>query len=122
MKKQINILSFNELLLDAYQTNQYNYFYLQNILNNFDNLENVEKKVSNQDEKQILINLINNCDLLEIDQIPKRNNTQGELLHVSQPTQMTKQIKALDYNKDIVQNPIFQIEGNKTIKNNIMIL
>ena len=122
MKKQINILAFNELLLDAYQTNQYNYFYLHNILNNFKNLENVEQKVNNQDEKQILINLINNCDLLEIEQIPKINNSQGELLHVSQPTQMTKQIKALDYNKDTVQNPTFQIEGNKTNKNNNIIL
>ena len=122
MKKQINILTFNELLLDAYQTNQYNYFYLQNILNNFNNLENVEKNVNNQDEKQILINLINGCDLLEIEQISKINNSQGELLHVSQPTQITKQIKALDYNKDTVQNPNFQIEGNKTNKNNNIIL
>ena len=35
---------------------------------------------------------------------------------------MTKQIKALDYNKDTVQNPTFQIEGNKTNKNNNIIL
>ena len=34
---------------------------------------------------------------------------------------MAKQIKALDYNKDTVQNPTFQIEGNKTNKNNNMI-
>ena len=123
MKKQINILSFNELLLDAYQTNQFNYFYLQNVINNFANLENVEKKVNNQDEKQLLINLINNCNLLELDQIPKINQSQGELLHVSQPTQMTKQIKALDYNKDTVRddkNPTFQIEGSKSIKNDII--
>ena len=118
MKKQIEILSFNELLLDAYQTNQYNYFYLQNILNNFNNLENIEKKVNNQDEKQILMNLINNCDLLEIEQFPKINNSQGELLHVSQPTQMTKQIKALDYKNGTVQNPTFQIEENEANKNN----
>ena len=118
MQKQINILSFNELLLDAYQTNQFNYFYLQNVLNNFSNLENVEKKVNNQDIKQLLTNLINNCNLLEIDQITKVNQTHGELLHVSQPTQMTKQIKALDYNKDTVQdvkNPTFNIEANKII-------
>ena len=125
MQKQINILSFNELLLDAYQTNQFNYFYLQNVLNNFSNLENVEKKVNNQDIKQLLTNLIDNCNLLEIDQITKVNQTQGELLHVSQPTQMTKQIKALDYNKDTVQdvkNPTFNIEANKSLKNNDIIM
>jgi F0F1-type ATP synthase membrane subunit b/b' len=125
MQKQINILSFNELLLDAYQTNQFNYFYLQNVLNNFSNLENVEKKVNNQDIKQLLTNLINNCNLLEIDQITKVNQTHGELLHVSQPTQMTKQIKALDYNKDTVQdvkNPTFNIEANKSLKNNDIIM
>jgi len=125
MQKQINILSFNELLLDAYQTNQFNYFYLQNVLNNFSNLENVEKKVNNQDIKQLLTNLIDNCNLLEIDQITKVNQTHGELLHVSQPTQMTKQIKALDYNKDTVQdvkNPTFNIEANKSLKNNDIIM
>ena len=125
MQKQINILSFNELLLDAYQTNQFNYFYLQNVRNNFSNLENVDKKVNNQDVKELLTNLINNCNLLEIDQVTKVNQTQGELLHVSQPTQMTKQIKALDYNKDTVQdvnNPTFQIEGNKSIKNTDIII
>lgn len=118
MQKQINILSFDELLLDAYQTNQFNYFYLQNVLNNFSNLENVDKKVNNQDAKELLINLINNCNL-EIDQITKVNQSHGELLHVSQPTQITKQIKALDYNKDTVQdvnNSDFNIEGNKSIK------
>ena len=125
MRKQINILSFNELLLDAYQTNQFNYFYLQNVLNNFSNLENVDKKVNNQDVKGLLVNLINNCDLLSIDQITKVNLSQGELLHVSQPTQMTKQIKSLDYNKDTVRDdkvPTFHIEGNKSIKNNNIIM
>ena len=125
MRKQINILSFNELLLDAYKTNQFNYFYLQNVLNNFSNLENVDKKVNNQDVKGLLVNLINNCDLLSIDQITKVNLSQGELLHVSQPTQMTKQIKSLDYNKDTVRDdkvPTFHIEGNKSIKNNNIIM
>ena len=123
MKKQINILTFSELLLDAYQTNQFNYFYLQNVINNFSNLEHVEKKVINQDEKQLIINLINNCNLLEIDENTKINQSHGELLHVSQPTQMTKQIKPLDYNKDTVRddkNPTFKIEGNKSMKNNII--
>ena len=123
MKKQINVLTFSELLLDAYQTNQFNYFYLQNVINNFSNLEHVEKKVINQDEKQLIINLINNCNLLEIDENTKINQSHGELLHVSQPTQMTKQIKPLDYNKDTVRddkNPTFKIEGNKSMKNNII--
>ena len=115
MQKQINILTFNELLLDAYQTNQFNYCYLQNVLNNFSNLESVEKKVNNQDVKLLLVDLINNCDYDLFDQIQKINQTEGELLHVSQPGQMTKQIK-LDYNKDSV-NPTFNVEGNKSIKN-----
>ena len=115
MQKQINILTFNELLLDAYQTNQFNYCYLQNVLNNFSNLESVEKKVNNQDVKLLLVDLINNCDCDLFDQIQKINQTEGELLHVSQPGQMTKQIK-LDYNKDSV-NPTFNAEGNKSIKN-----
>jgi hypothetical protein len=115
MQKQINILTFNELLLDAYQINQFNYCYLQNVLNNFSILDNVEKKVSNQDIKLLLVDLINNCDCDLFDQIQKINQTEGELLHVSQPGQMTKQIK-LDYNKDTV-NPTFNAEGNKSIKN-----
>ena len=115
MQKQINILTFNELLLDAYQTNQFNYCYLQNVLNNFSNLESVEKKVNNQDVKLLLVDLINNCDYDLFDQIQKINQTEGELLHVSQPGQMTKQIK-LDYNKDSV-NPTFNVEANKSIKN-----
>ena len=125
MQKQINILTLDELLLDAYQTNQFNYFYLQNILNNFSNLESVGKKVNNQDEKQLLINLINNCNLLEIDPDTKINQSHGELLQVSQPTQITKQIKPLDYNKDTVRddkNPTFKIEGNKSMKNDKIIM
>ena len=125
MRKQINVLSFNELLLDAYQTNQFNYFYLQNVLNNFTNLENVDKNVNNQDIKEIIVNLINNCDLLSVDQITKVNLSHGELLHVSQPTQMTSQIKSLDYNKDTVRDekvPTFHIEGNKTLKNSDIIM
>ena len=125
MQNQINLLEFNELLLDAYQTNQFNYFYLQNVLNNFSNLENVEKKVNNQDIKQLLINLINNCDLVEINQVTKVNPTQGELLHVSQTNQMTKQIKQTNYNKDTVkdiENQNFQVEGNLSIKKNDIIM
>lgn len=121
MKKHINLLEFNELLLDAYQTNQFNYFYLQNILNNFSYLENIEKKVNMQDIKQLLVDLINNCDLT---QFTKINQTHGELLHVSQPNQMTKQIKAIDYNKDTVKDintPTFQENGNKSNKNNDII-
>lgn len=123
MNKQFNILAFNELLLDAYQINQFNYFYLINVLNNFTHLEKVEEKVNIQDNKQLLIDLINKCDFdsLENDQIQKINKTEGELLHVSQPTQaqMTKQIK-LDYTKDTV-NPTFNPEGYKSIKKNDII-
>ena len=125
MQKQINILTFNELLLDAYQTNQFNYFYLQNVINNFSNLEHVEKKVNNQDEKQLLINLINNCNLLEIDDNTKINNSHGELLHVSQPTQINKQIKPMDYTKDTMRddkNPTFKIEANKSMKKDNIIM
>ena len=121
MKKQINLLDFNELLLDAYQTNQFNYFYLQNILNNYSYLENVEKKVNIQDIKNILVDLINNCDITQIDQFKKINPTHGELLHVSQPSQMTKQFKPIDYNKDTVKDintPTFQENGNKSSNEN----
>ena len=124
MKKQINLLDFNELLLDAYQTNQFNYFYLQNILNNYSYLENVEKKVNIQDIKNILVDLINNCDITQIDQFKKINPTHGELLHVSQPSQMTKQFKPIDYNKDTVKDintPTFQENGNKSNENNDII-
>ena len=42
----------NEFLLDAYQTNQFNYFYLQNVLNNFNNLETIQKQLSEKDVKK----------------------------------------------------------------------
>jgi hypothetical protein len=117
MKKQINLLEFNELLLDAYQTNQFNYFYLQNILNNYSFLENVEKKMNIQDIKNILVDFIANCDITQIDQFTKINPTHGELLYASQPTQMIRQSQPIDYNKDTVKDintPSFQENGNKS--------
>ena len=120
MKKQINLLEFNELLLDAYQTNQFNYFYLQNILNNYSYLENIEKKINMQDIKKMLVDLITNCDITQIEQLTKINPTHGEFLHSSQNTQMTKQFKPIDYNKDTVTDintPTFQENRNKPNKN-----
>ena len=58
MQKQLDILKFNEFLLNAYQTNQFNYFYLQNVLNNFSNLDFIHKQMNGQDIKKKLIEMI----------------------------------------------------------------
>ena len=66
IQKNIDILKFNEFLLDAYQTNQFNYFYLQNVLNNFSNLEIINKKLTEKDIKTQLIDMIQEMKLEEI--------------------------------------------------------
>ena len=121
MQKNIDILKFNEFLLDAYQTNQFNYFYLQNVLNNFSNLEIINKKLTEKDIKTQLIDMIQEMKLEEINNETKEVKIkEGELLNVTQTQNITK-INNIDYNKDTVlniENPTFKIEKNNSINNN----
>ena len=121
MQKNIDILKFNEFLLDAYQTNQFNYFYLQNVLNNFSNLEVINKKLTEKDIKTQLIDMIQEMKLEEINnEIKEVKIKEGELLNVTQTQNITK-INNIDYNKDTVlniENPTFKIEKNNSINNN----
>ena len=121
MQKNIDILKFNEFLLDAYQTNQFNYFYLQNVLNNFSNLEIINKKLTEKDIKTQLIDMIQDMKLEEINNETKEVKIkEGELLNVTQTQNITK-INNIDYNKDTVlniENPTFKIEKNNSINNN----
>ena len=121
MQKNIDILKFNEFLLDAYQTNQFNYFYLQNVLNNFSNLEIINKKLTEKDIKTQLIDMIQEMKLEEINNETKEVKIkEGELLNVTQTQNITK-INNIDYNKDTVlniENPTFKIEKYNSINNN----
>ena len=120
MQKHINVLMLNEFLLDAYQTNQFNYFYLQNVLNNFNNLELIQNQLNEKDIKTRLIDMIQSIKIddlnndIKIDPIKR-----GELLNVTQ-TQNIKKINNIDYNKDTVinmENPTFKIEKNLSLNN-----
>ena len=109
MQMNINILKFNEFLLDAYQTNQFNYFYLQNVLNNFSNLDIINKNLTEKDIKTQLIELIQNINIEEINEEIK--------IH----TRNITRINNIDYNKDTVkkiETPTFQIEKNNETSNN----
>ena len=123
MQKHINILILNEFFLDAYQTNQFNYFYLQNVLKNFAHLDTIQKDLTAKDIKTQLIDMIQkiNMDELFKEEIPNikiDSNKKKEILKITQ-TQNVKQIKNIDYNKDTV-NPTFKIESNQSMnkKNN----
>ena len=118
MQKHINVLMFNEFLLDAYQTNQFNYFYLQNVLNNFNNLEVIQNQLNEKDIKTTLIDMIQNIKIEDLNNEVKTAQLKvGELLNVTQ----TKNIKKInDYNKDTVinmENPTFKIEKNLATNN-----
>ena len=118
MQKHINVLMFNEFLLDAYQTNQFNYFYLQNVLNNFNNLEVIQNQLNEKDIKTTLIDMIQNIKIEDLNNEVKTSQLKvGELLNVTQ-TQNIKKIN--DYNKDTVinmENPTFKIEKNLATNN-----
>ena len=118
MQKHINVLMFNEFLLDAYQTNQFNYFYLQNVLNNFNNLEVIQNQLNEKDIKTTLIDMIQNIKIEDLNNEVKTAQLKvGELLNVTQ-TQNIKKIN--DYNKDTVinmENPTFKIEKNLATNN-----
>ena len=127
MQKHINILILNEFFLDAYQTNQFNYFYLQNVLNNFAHLDTIQKELTTKDIKTQLIDMIQkiNMDELFKEDLPNikvDSNKKEENLKITQ-TQNVKQIKNIDYNKDTV-NPTFKIESNQSMnkKNNNNVL
>ena len=127
MQKHINILILNEFFLDAYQTNQFNYFYLQNVLNNFAHLDTIQKELTTKDIKTQLIDMIQkiNMDELFKEDLPNikvDSNKKEENLKITQ-TQKVKQIKNIDYNKDTV-NPTFKIESNQSMnkKNNNNVL
>ena len=127
MQKHINILILNEFFLDAYQNNQFNYFYLQNVLNNFSHLDTIQKDLTAKDIKTQLIDMIQkiNMDELFKEDIPNikiDSNKKEEILKITQ-TQNVKQIKNIDYNKDTV-NPTFKIESNQSMnkKNNNNVL
>ena len=118
MQKHINVLMFNEFLLDAYQTNQFNYFYLQNVLNNFNNLEVIQNQLNEKDIKTTLIDMIQNIKIEDLNNEVKTAQLKvGELLNVTQ----IKNIKKInDYNKDTVinmENPTFKIEKNLATNN-----
>ena len=118
MQKHINVLMFNEFLLDAYQTNQFNYFYLQNVLNNFNNLEVIQNQLNEKDIKTTLIDMIQNIKIEDLNNEVKTDQLKvGELLNVTQ----IKNIKKInDYNKDTVinmENPTFKIEKNLATNN-----
>ena len=118
MQKHINVLMFNEFLLNAYQTNQFNYFYLQNVLNNFNNLEVIQNQLNEKDIKTTLIDMIQNIKIEDLNNEVKTAQLKvGELLNVTQ-TQNIKKIN--DYNKDTVinmENPTFKIEKNLSTNN-----
>ena len=123
MQRHINVLILNEFLLDSYQTNQFNYFYLQNVLNNFPTLDIIQKQLSDKDIKSQIIEMIQNINISELSNISNTNNKieqtkQGELLNVTQP-QFTNKFNNIDYNKDTV-NPTFKIENEneQSINNN----
>ena len=120
MQKHINVLILNEFLLDAYQTNQFNYFYLQNVLNNFPTLDIIQKQIIEKDIKTNIIEMIKNINISELCSLETNNkmekSKQGELLNVSQP-QITNKFNNIDYNKDTV-NPTFKIENEQSINNN----
>ena len=127
MQKHINILILNELFLDAYQTNQFNYFYLQNVLKNFSHLETIQKELNDKDIKTQLIDMIQKINIDELfkedlNNIKIEPNKNEELLKITQ-TQNVKQMKNIDYNKDTV-NPTFKIESNQSMnkKNNNNVL
>lgn len=116
MQKYLNILNMDEFLLDAYQTNQVNYIYLQNILNNFSNLEFIAKKTDVQDTKQILKELIEKLDLSFLENEQNINKTKGELLQVSQQNKINEQSKTNVDTKETKTS--FQVEeNNKSLKN-----
>ena len=120
MQKHINVLILNEFLLDAYQTNQFNYFYLQNVLNNFPTLDIIQKQIVEKDIKTNIIEMIKNINISELCSLDTNTkmekSKQGELLNVSQP-QITNKFNNIDYNKDTV-NPTFKIENEQSINNN----
>ena len=120
MQKHINILILNEFLLDAYQTNQFNYFYLQNVLNNFPTLDIIQKQIVEKDIKTNIIEMIKNINISELCSLDTNTkmekSKQCELLNVSQP-QITNKFNNIDYNKDTV-NPTFKIENEQSINNN----
>ena len=120
MQKHINVLILNEFLLDAYQTNQFNYFYLQNVLNNFPTLDIIQKQIIEKDIKTNIIEMIKNINISKLCSLDTNNkmekSKQGELLNVSQP-QITNKFNNIDYNKDTV-NPTFKIENEQSINNN----
>ena len=120
MQKHINVLILNEFLLDAYQTNQFNYFYLQNVLNNFPTLDIIQKQIIAKDIKTNIIEMIKNINISKLCSLDTNNkmekSKQGELLNVSQP-QITNKFNNIDYNKDTV-NPTFKIENEQSINNN----
>ena len=74
MQKHINVLILNEFLLDSYQTNQFNYFYLQNVLNNFPTLDIIQKQLSDKDIKSQIIEMIQNINISELSNISNTNN------------------------------------------------
>ena len=118
MQKHINILILNELFLDAYQTNQFNYFYLQNVLKNFSHLETIQKELNEKDIKTQLIDMIQKINIDELfkedlNNIKIEPNKNEEILKITQ-TQNVKQMKNIDYNKDTV-NPTFKIESNQSM-------
>ena len=123
IQKHINILMLNEFLLDAYQTNQFNYFYLQNVLNNFNNLETIQKQLNDKDVKAQLIDMIQNIKIEDLKEDLKMKQTkEGDLLKVTETQNITKinKLKNIDYNKDTVkniENPTFHIEQNQSINN-----
>ena len=118
MKKQMNLIFMDELLLDAYQTNQFNYYYIENISKNLDNIQAIQQKVNDQDPKKLIVDLVNNCDISDLGGIEiKINQTEGELLQVSQPTKLAHGFKVTDYTKDTAKD-CFNIENaNASIKN-----
>lgn len=122
MQKYISNLILNEFLLDAYQTNQFNYFYLQNVINNFPNLDIIQKQINEKDIKTQIIDMIQNIDISELCNLNTNNKIeqtkQGELLNVSQPqiTKIANKFNNIDYNKDTV-NPTFKIESGQSINN-----
>ena len=120
MQKYINVLMLNEFLLDAYQTNQFNYFYLQNVLNNFNNLEEIQKQLNEKDIKTRLIDMIQSIKIEDLNEDSKMKQTkEDEIIKVTQTQNITK-INNIDYNKDTVnniENPTFHIEKNQSTNN-----
>ena len=117
MKKQIDLICMDELLLDAYETNKFNYYYIENISKNLDNIQSIQQKVNDQDPKKLIVDLVNNCDISDIGGEIKINQTEGEMLQVSQPTKLRQGFKVTDYTKDTAKD-CFNIEmAGNSIKN-----